>query len=129
MNRETQAVATLESQVAQIQRHSAPLQEAVTAIATARLLPPRVSDMPPLADVIAVIARHQTTVLHDLKTKHRSMATALYAVERVVCGSATGRAPGMAAWYTHWEGALCGALVTMVHTGVSRCLVVYTRSS
>lgn len=113
-----QAVAALESQVAQLARHAAPLYKAVASIAATPLLPDAPSDAPPLADLVALVARHQAALVPALLHAHQRMAAALRAVERVVCGTATGKSPGMAAWYTHWEGALCGALVTMVHNGV-----------
>ena len=103
--------------MAQARRHAAPLHRAVATIAAAALLPPRPPGTPPLGDVVALVARHHAALLPDLQAAHRSMVAALSAVERVVCGSATGRAPGMAAWYSHWEGAVCGALVAMVHNG------------
>lgn len=118
-----QAVATLESQIAQIRSHAAPLHDAVDSISNTSLLPPRPLDTPPLSDVLTLVGQHLAPLLPDLQAKHRGMAAALCAVEQVVCGSATGRAPGMAVWYAHWEGALCGALVTMVHNGMSRVAV------
>ena len=60
-----------------------------------------------------------TQVVADLVQRYRRMSELLRKVEEAVLGSITGRAPGLAQYYAHWERAIFHALDILIVGGMT----------
>ena len=60
-----------------------------------------------------------TQVVGDLVQRYRRMSELLRKVEEAVLGSITGRAPGLAQYYAHWERAIFHALDILIVGGMT----------
>ena len=58
-------------------------------------------------------------VVADLVQRYRRMSELLRKVEEAVLGSITGRAPGLAQYYAHWERAVFHALDILIVGGMT----------